>query len=204
MTTFPTKPVRTGRPRSEAAGSHAAIMDAVHDLLQERSVRDLTMEAVAKRAGVGKPTLYKWWPSKAALVFAMFHERLAGAPDVPQAASAEAVIRAKMRHLIRELNGLFGKVMADLIAEGQSDPSSLQELCDRHISPRRADTMADIERGKRNGEFPADTDPELLVDAIFAPAYYRLLLRFPPLTERYGDGLIDQVLRGLRARPGLE
>lgn len=84
-------------------------MDAVYALLQERSVRDLTMEAVARRAGVGKPTLYKWWPSKAALVFAMFHERLAGgdvaagdvAARVPTASgasgtaseTAEAVIR---------------------------------------------------------------------------------------------------------------
>ena len=61
----------------EAAESHAAILDAVYELLQERSVRDLTMEAVAKRAGVGKPTLYKWWPTKAALVLAMFRERIA-------------------------------------------------------------------------------------------------------------------------------
>ena len=70
------KPARRGRPPSEAAESHAAILDAVYELLQEGSVRDLTMEAVAKRAKVGRPTLYKWWPSKSALVFAMFHERL--------------------------------------------------------------------------------------------------------------------------------
>ena len=51
--------VRKGRPPSEMAASHAVIMNAVYALLQEKSVRDLTIEAVAKRAGVGKPTLYK-------------------------------------------------------------------------------------------------------------------------------------------------
>lgn len=190
---------RPGRPRSGSADAHAAIMDAVHELLQEKSARDLTMEAIAKRAGVGKPTLYKWWPSKAALIFAMFHERLVGKQEAPHAATSEEVIRAKMRHLIAAFNGLFGKVMADLIAEGQSDPSILRELYDRHIGIRRASTIADIERGKTTGEFPADVNAELLVDAIFAPVYYRLLLQFAPLTEQYGEDLIDSALRPLRS-----
>ena len=61
----------------EAAESPAAILDAVYEQLLERSVRDLTIEAVARRAGIAKPTLYKWWPTKAALVLAMFRERIA-------------------------------------------------------------------------------------------------------------------------------
>ena len=190
---------RIGRPRGDSAVSHAAILDAVHGLLKERSVRDLTMDAVARRAGVGKPTLYKWWPSKAALVFAMFHERLVGVVENAPTSTVEASIRSKMRYLIGEFNGLFGKVMADLIAEGQSDPSILQELYDRHIRERRASTVLDIERGKASGEFASDINAELLVDQIFAPVYYRLLLRIAPLTEQYGNQLIDQALRGVQA-----
>ena len=192
--------IRRGRPRSQAAESHAAIMDAVYELLQKRPASDLTMEAVATRAKVGKPTLYKWWPSKAALIMAMFYERLAGKLEAPKAATAEGVIRAKMRHLIKEFNGLFGKVMADLIAEGQSDPSILKELYEGHIKLRRESTVADIERGKANGEFGTDTDPELLIDSMFGPIYYRMLLRRGPLTEQLGNDLISQALRG--ARPG--
>ena len=192
-----------GRPRSEAAVSHSAIMDAVYELLKEMPAHALTMDAVAKRANVGKPTLYKWWPSKAALIMAMFHERLVRNTEAPVAATAEDVIRAKMRRLIREFNGLFGKVVADLIAEGQSDPAILREFCERHISLRRASTVADIERGKAAGEFSTDTNAELLVDAIVAPVYYRLLLRFAPLTEKYGNDLIDQVLLGVRTKQKL-
>ena len=195
---------RIGRPRGAAAVSHAAILDAVHELLQEVSARDLTMDAVARRAGVGKPTLYKWWPSKAALVFAMFHERLVGAGDVALTDSAEATLRSKMHYLIGQFNGLFGKVMADLVAEGQSDPSILQELYERHIRQRRESTVKDIERGKASGEFPSDINAELLIDQIFAPVYYRLLLRVAPLTEEYGNELIDQVLRCARASRPVE
>jgi AcrR family transcriptional regulator len=194
-------PARLGRPRNEAAISHAAIMDAVYELLQEKSARDLTMEAVARRAKVGKPTLYKWWPSKAALIMAMFQERLARQAEILGTETVEQSIRAKLQHFVRELNGLFGKVMADLIAEGQSDPTILRELYEQHISSRRASTAADIERAKANGEFHPDTNPELLIDAIFSPPYYRLLLRLEPLTEETANELVDQVLNGVR-NPG--
>ena len=174
-------------------------MDAVHDLLQETSVRDLTMEAVARRAEVGKPTLYKWWPTKSALVLAMFHERLLGKLETPPTATAEQVIRAKVQYLVREFNGLFGKVMGELVAEGQSDTAVLQEMHEGHLRERRAATWADVERGIRAGEFAQGTDPELVIDAIFGPIYYRLLLRFP-LTPAYGDALVDFVLGGVRPK----
>lgn len=192
------KRVSLGRPRSAAAVSHAAIMDAVYGLLQERPARDLTMDAVAKRASVGKPTLYKWWPSKAALIMSMFHERLDGKFDTPVAITAEAALRKRMRHLIAQCNGLFGKVVADLIGEGQGDPSILHELYVSHIRPRRASTAVDIKRGIASGEFVADTDPEFLIDAIFAPVYIRLLLRHTPLTQEYGKRLIDHGLVSIR------
>ncbi|HEY1766857.1 MAG TPA: TetR/AcrR family transcriptional regulator [Terracidiphilus sp.] len=195
---------RLGRPRSQTAASHAAILDAVYELLLEQSARELTMEAVARRAKVGKPTLYKWWPSKAALILAMFHERLAGdgvagnadALSVPGAATAEQAIRARMQRLIADCNGLFGGVLADLIAEGQSDPALLDELHQRYLGPEKAAVLADVQWGKERGEFPAGTDAVLLAEAIFGPVYYRLLLRFAPLTGEYGEKLVDQVLRG--------
>jgi AcrR family transcriptional regulator len=172
-------------------------------LLQEKPARDLTMEAVAKRANVGKPTLYKWWPTKAALIMAMFHERLDLAAELPVTITAEEALRARMRRLIKLVNSLFGKVVSELIAEGQSDPDILREFYERHAELRRAAAVEDIERGKAAGEFSADTDSELLVDAIFGPVYYRLLLRFAPLTEKYGNDLIDQVLLGVRPRQKL-
>jgi AcrR family transcriptional regulator len=186
----------------EAAESHATILDAVYELLQERSVRDLTMEAVAKRAGVGKPTLYKWWPTKAALVLAMFRERIAVALPSPSVGTAEEAIREVARALIGPLNGQLGKVLSELIAEGQSEPAILRELFDKHIRGHQEANAADIERGKTSGELTRDADPELIIDAVFGAIFYRLLFRTAPLTEEFSDKLVRQVFRGVRATSG--
>lgn len=188
-----------GRPRSEAA--EQAVMDAVYAFLQERSVRELTMEGIAERANVGKPTLYKWWPSKAALVMAVLQQRLV--PKAPKleptsARTAEETIRALMHRIVRAFNGMFGKVFADLIAEGQNDPGLLSDLYEKHLGQRRKALVAEIERGKQAGEFYAEVDSELLVDCLIGPIYYRLLMKTAPLTETYVDQLIVQVMLGKR------
>jgi len=87
---------------------HDAILDAVYELLQKKSVRNLTIEEVANRAGVGKLTIYRWWPSKAALVMDVFEERVAAQFRGRDAATAAATIRRSVMVPIRLLNGFFG------------------------------------------------------------------------------------------------
>src|ERR1700746_3873858 len=190
---------RKGRPPSEMAASHAAIMHAVYALLQESLVRDLTMEEVAKRARVGKPTLYKWWPTKASLVLAMLCERMAPNLAMRTTLTAEESLRLRVRRLIDVFNGPFGKIVAGLIAEGQSQPAIRQQFFDRLVSPRRTATIADLQRGKNAGELRSDTEPDLLNDAIFGAIYYRFLLGSGPLTRRFGEELVEQVIRGHRS-----
>jgi AcrR family transcriptional regulator len=192
---------RKGRPPSKMAASHAAIMDAVYALLQEKSVRDLTMEAVAARANVGKPTLYKWWPTKATLVLAMLCERMAPNLEKPTTLTGEESLGFRVRQLIDAFNGPFGKIVAGVIAEGQSEPVLLKEFFDRWVSPRRNATIADLERGKNAGELRSETEPELLNDAIFGAIYYRMLLRSGGLTRRFGEELVEQILCGHRLEP---
>jgi AcrR family transcriptional regulator len=189
---------RKGRPPSEMAASHAAIMDAVYALLQKKSVRDLTMEEIAKRAGVGKPTLYKWWPTKSHLVLAMLRERMAPNLAVPTVVGAEESLRLRVRQLIEAFNGPFGTMVAGLIGEGQSEPAIRQQFFDRLVGPRRTATIADLQRGKDKGELRSDTEPDLLNDAIFGAIYYRFLLSPGPLTRKFGEELVEQVIRGHR------
>src|SRR5258706_16074861 len=181
------------------AASHDAIMDVVYALLQKKSVRDLTMEQVAKRAKVGKPPLYKWGPTKVTLVLAMLCERMAPNLEKPTVLTAEESLRFRVRRLIDAFNGPFGKIVAGLIAEGQSEPAVLQEFFGRWVSPRRTASVADLQRGKDAGELRPETEPELLNDAIFGAIYYRLLLRSDPLTRRFGEGLVEQVILGHRS-----
>src|SRR5947208_13444030 len=95
--------------------------------------------------------------------------------------------------------GPFGKIVAGLIAEGQSEPAIRQDFFDRLVSPRRTATIADLQRGKNAGELRSEAEPELLNDAIFGAIYYRLLLRSGPLTRRFGEALVEQVIRGHRS-----
>src|ERR1041385_1188026 len=148
----PSPASRLGRPPSEMAASHAAIIDAVYALLQEKSVRDLTMEEVARRAKVGKPTLYKWWPTKATLVLAMLCERMAPNLEKPVGLTAEESLRLRVRRLIDAFNGPFGPIVAGLVAEGQGEPAIRQAFFDRWGSARRTATIADLQRGKDAGE----------------------------------------------------
>jgi AcrR family transcriptional regulator len=190
-----------GRPRSTAAASHDAILNAVYEILQEKSVREMTIEEVARRAKVGKPTIYKWWPSKAALVMDMFEERIAGELAVPGAKSAEDAIRTQVRELIRLLDGFFGKVAAEIIAEGQSDPEVLREYHERYMSKRRAFSLEVIERARASGEFPRQIDPDLLIDMIYGPIYYRHLVRHRPLDRAFGEELVDHLMAYLKTPP---
>ena len=101
--------------------------------------------------------------------------------------------------MIDAFNGPFSKIVAGLIAEGQSEPAVLQEFFERWVSPRRNATIADLQRGKDTGELKSDTEPELLNDAIFGAIYYRMLLRSGPLTRRFGEELVEQVILGHRS-----
>ena len=173
-------------------------MESVYALLQEKSVRDMSMEEVAQRAGVGKQTLYKWWPTKAALVMSMFSERIERYPEAAEETSTEANLKQRLRRMVTAFNGPLGEIIADLIAEGQSEPLVLKEFYEQHVQKRRAMTIAALERGKASRELAADMNSEIVVDELFGAVYYRLLFRSAPLTDAYADELVAQVLRGMR------
>ena len=189
-----------GRPRAAAAIAHERVLDAVQSLLGERPFRELTMDSVAQRASVGKPTLYRWWPTKNALVMTLISERVPWGGEISDDASAQAKLKGRVERTIELYSGVFGKIMAGLIGEAQADPELGRVLYETQIRPRRTATIAEIEQGKAEGEFRGSLDAELLVDAIFGAIYYRLLLSSAPLTPDYGAELVEQVLRG--ALPG--
>ena len=187
-----------GRRRSER--SHKAIITATQELLVERGYRELTIEGVAARAGVGKQTIYRWWPSKAALVLEAY---LVGQDAVPPPAEEATVgedIRALLRWLIAVLvEPTGGRVVAGLVGDLQHD-AVLAEGFHRDVVPaRRAAMLAALARARGRGEIRADADLEVAVDTLHGAVFYRLLLSGEPLDDAFAERLASQVLAGLAA-----
>jgi AcrR family transcriptional regulator len=193
--------VISGRGRRRSERSHKAIIRATQELLVERGYRKLTIEAVASRAGVGKQTIYRWWPSRAALVLEAY---LAGSDAVsppPDSGSTREDVRALIGWLsavLAEPTG--GRVVAGLVGDLQHD-HDLAEGFRRDVVPARRQAMlAALERGRERGEIRADADLPLAVDTLHGAVFYRLLLSGEPLDAEFAGRVADQVLDGLDPR----
>jgi AcrR family transcriptional regulator len=185
-----------GRRRSER--SHHAIIAATQELILERGYAGVTIEGVAARAGVGKQTIYRWWPSRAALVLEAY---LAGEEAVPAPAGGRSVredVRALLGWLIAVLSEpTGGPIVAGLVSDLQHD-ADLARGFRRHVVPARREAMLEaLERGRARGEIREDADLELAVDALHGAVFYRLLLSGEPLDDAFVDRLADQTLAGL-------
>jgi AcrR family transcriptional regulator len=191
-----------GRRRSER--SHEAIIAATQQLLVARGYPELTIEGIAARAGVGKQTIYRWWPSKAALVLEAY---LAGSDAVPlpsEGGTAREDVRALLRWLVAVLaQPIGGQVVAGLVADLPHDPA-LAEGFQRDVVPaRRGAMLAALDRARARGEIRADADLELAVDTLHGAVFYRLLLSGQPLDDDFADRLTEQVLAGVDVVPAM-
>jgi AcrR family transcriptional regulator len=189
---------REGRPRSEEA--HRAILEATNRILQRTSVRDLTIESIAKEAGVGKPTIYRWWPNKAAVVMDAFFDTMSPHMDYPQADTVADSLKAQLHQVLRLTRGKQGLLMAEILAEGQSDPIVLESFRKRFLEIRRAAARALIRHGQVTGEISRKIDVELAIDLIYSPIYHRLLAGHLPLADSLADDLVDWAFAGLSPR----
>jgi AcrR family transcriptional regulator len=186
---------RIGRPRSEE--SKAAILDTTWKLLKTTTVRDLSIEAIARESGVGKTTIYRWWPSKVAVVMDAFAQNVLSVTPFPEGLSATEAIRKQISSLVRAFSGEYGRIVAQILAEGQADPDALANYRDRFIYPRRAAVKAIIQQGMDSGEFDPNLDPELAIDILYGPIYFRLLVGHFPLDQHFADEFPQRALKTL-------
>src|SRR5215213_653179 len=187
-----------GRPRSERA--HRAILQAANDLLESEGFAAVTVEAIAERAGVSKATIYRWWPNKAAVVMDGFLSMVSAELTNQHTGHAREDIRLHMRRLAEAFGGKMGRTVAALIAEGQADPELAEALRSRWLSVRRTEAKEILELGIERGELRDDIDPEVAVDVLYGPIYYRMLVGHAPLDDEFADTLADNVFAGLAAR----
>ncbi len=155
------------------------------------------MEAVAARAGVGKPTLYRWWPDRRAVAMAALLETDPLGPAASRDGSALAELRQQLRLLAVRLGTPTGRHVLSMIAA--SDPASdlSKAFRERFALGRRAEGKVLLERAVREGEVRADLDIEVALDMLHGALFFRLLLGHAPLEEHFANRALAVALRGM-------
>ncbi|WP_159838366.1 TetR/AcrR family transcriptional regulator [Nocardia sp. CY41] len=188
-----------GRPRSEDA--RRAILRVALELCERDGYQDLTIKAIADAAGVGRQTVYRWWPDKAAVLM----EALAGLAEQDPAlrvhaesAAVLAEIEALLTATYELTRRLTGQALVGLMADAQRDPELSKRLQETVIGPRRAVLRTLLRRGVDNGEFAETVPLDLVVDFAFGAMWYRLLSRHAPVD----GGLAREVAAAVAAMLG--
>jgi AcrR family transcriptional regulator len=191
-----------GRPRDPEADR--AILQATIDTLAEDCYEGLSIEGVAARAGVGKTTIYRRWPSKAELVVAAI--KLYKAPVDPEPPSPDESTRDALARILGGFTRSMshtgsGKMLAGLVAEMARNPELAQTVRAGLLEHRRSIVYAILERGIERGEIRADIDLELVADLLGGAVVTRVLLTGGPVTPRFVRGVVDTVMDGIDMRP---
>jgi AcrR family transcriptional regulator len=185
-----------GRPRCERA--RQAILSSTLKFLEvkENGFADLTIEHVAAEASVGKATVYRWWPNKAALVADAFACSVTQKLRFPDTGSVCQDMSQQMRQLIKILRSRRGHILSVILGAGQSDSTLIVAFRERFLRPRRAEAYSTLHRGIARGELPANLDMDLVLDALYGPIYMRFLVGHDTLTPELVDQLCALVLEG--------
>jgi AcrR family transcriptional regulator len=185
----------TGRPRDPTIDR--AILDAAIELLVERGYEDLSMEAIAARARVGKPTIYRRWTSKCDLVIDAIQD-LGGRVPIP----AEGTVRERLTAFVQDFYGSAedepsARVFSAVIGEIQRNPELAEAVRAVFVSGRRKRMSALLREGVARGEIRPDADLDLVMDLLFGPLLLRRLVTSRPVNRPLGRKVVEAVLEGI-------
>src|SRR3954471_14742269 len=178
MTAEPAR--RPGRPRSEKA--RHAILEATLELASEQGPQGLRMDAIAKKAGVSKETLYRWWRSKAEVLLEALAERGEETIPLPDKGSLLADLRGFMRATARSADAPTQRILRTLAAEAAADPDFAALARDRFLERRRAALSEILQRAVKRGEL-SRAEAATALDLVYGSLWYRLIFDIGPLDD---------------------
>ena len=184
---------KRGRPRSQK--SREAILTAARDLLQAEDSSGLTIEALAKQAGGGKPTLYRWWPSLADIVLEALLQQADEAIHLAPFTTLQESLKQFLRHSMEALNAGNGAHLQFLMAQAQHDADFRERFRTNFVSQRRATLRSIFQQAQDHTAMDSKPNMELILDIIFGAMWYRLLIGHAPLDTTFADDLTDVVTK---------
>ena len=182
--------------RSERA--RQAIHAATAELLSSTSYDAITIEKIAAQAGVGKQTIYRWWPSKAAIVVDVWAEVIAPRVAFPDTGDLEADLRAQLTRMLDVLaEPVLGLNYMAVIADSQRDERLAADLSARIFAPRIADTKDRLRSAQAAGQMRDDIDVDTVTDLLYGGIFFRSLFRLVQLDRTQPDALVAALIRGI-------
>lgn len=187
----------TDRNTGRVPRSRDAILQAAGDLCREQGYAAVTMESIASRARVGKPTLYRWWPSKGAVFLDVLLDKIVEpAIELPDTGDIARDLRTWIRGFAELFTDPYSRqLLVGLLGAAQGDTELATMLREKVQRPLQAGNQQRIIAAQAVGELPA-MDPVLLEELLISPSWYRLLVSGEPFTPEYADALVDAVLGG--------
>lgn len=192
-------PSQRGRPRSEAA--RRAILDTALALLAEHGVAAVTMERIAARAGVGKPTIYRTWPNAHAVLMAALIDAVDPPLPPPEAADALEALRDQLRQMADLFSTRLGRSITAVHAAADTHTEVLEAFRQHFFLAPRWEGRELLSRAIRRGEVRRDLDVELALDLLYAPIWYRVVVH-GSVDAAFSDAVLRQVIEGLAAPAG--
>ncbi|WP_417684730.1 TetR/AcrR family transcriptional regulator [Roseibium sp.] len=190
-----TRPQRRSIGAQRNPSSARAILDAAAEILREDGYRGFSIEKVAKRARAGKPTVYRWWPSKAALLLEVYLSQKA--VDYPDTGNLEQDIVQFIQDVFRVWRETrTGEIFRSMIAEAQSDPDASKVLAG-YAEDRRKTFGALIKRAQERGEADPDLSPETVADWVASWLWSHLLTNRLDDTEEQTRHAVRVLIRGI-------
>ena len=188
--------IGAGRPRRP--GVEEAVFEATLRLLATRDYGDISVETLAERAGVSRTTIYRRWPSKAAVVAAAVSSLYLDRVEVPDTGSLSQDLVTLLTETYRVMADGDGRVLEKLVRQSGQNPE-LTELVRSILYARRRMYATILNRAIARGEMPPEADQELLLDLLLGPLWFRLLVSGAPITPAAARSVVELVLTGALA-----
>ncbi|MEU0128691.1 TetR/AcrR family transcriptional regulator [Streptomyces sp. NPDC006289] len=183
--------------------SRRATLDAALELCTEKGYGRVTIEAIAARAGVSKKTIYRWWPSKGAVMLEAFAEVFIGATPFIDTGDIAADLRTHINAAVKLVSTTpYGPAYSGILSELHHDDVLAGTVREQLVDPRFEAAVVRLRRAQELGQVPAGADLPLAVEMLYGPVYYRNLLRKPIQDEAEVALLVDHVLRSLHGPTG--
>ncbi len=192
------QPRARGRPRSLAA--RQAILDAAAQLIAQGGIGAVTMEAVARAARVGKPTVYRNWESREALAMAALLHDGQISTGVPETGAALHDLARQVSRVVQVFCAPKGRNAALMVASAEPDSELGKAFRNQVMMATREEGRSLLQRAMSEGRVRRDADIAIALDLIYGPIFYRLLIGHAPVNEAFAQALLAEALKGLAPR----